>query len=46
MGSPGQLQCGLVDAADEDQLDGMLSRLSSRWNTLEAPYNSPPFMVC
>ena len=43
MGSPGQLQCGLVDAADEDQLDGMLSRLSSRWNTLEAPYNSPPF---
>ena len=42
MGSPGQLQYGLVDAADEDQLDSTLSKFSSRWNTLEEPYNSPP----
>ena len=43
MGSPGQHQCGLVHAADEDQLDGLLSRVSSRWNTFEEPYNSLPF---
>ena len=39
LGIPGPLQRGLVDAADEDQLDGMLSRLSSRWNTLEVAYS-------
>ena len=43
MGSPGQLQYGLIDAANRDQLDSMLSKFSSRWNTLEEPYNSPPF---
>jgi len=42
MGSPGQHQCGLVDAANEDQPDGMLSKFESRWNNLEEPYNSPP----
>ena len=42
MGSPGQHQRGLVNAENEDQLDGMLSKLESRWNNLEEPYNSPP----
>jgi len=42
MGSPGQHQRGLVNAANEDQLNGMLSKLESRWNNLEEPYNSPP----
>ena len=37
MGSPGQHQHGLVDAANEDQLDGMLSKFESRWNNLEEP---------
>jgi len=42
MGSPGQHQRGLVDAANEDQLDGMQSKFESRRNNLEEPYNSPP----
>ena len=42
MGCPGKLQRGLVDAFNEEQLDGMLSNFITRWNTFEAPYNSPP----
>jgi len=37
MGSPGQHQRGLVDTANEDQLDGMLSKFESRWNNHTTP---------
>ena len=43
MGSPTQLQRGIVDAEDETKMDAMLLRLKSRWNEFETPYNSPPF---
>ena len=43
MGSPMQLQHGLVDAKTVEEMDDMLKRFESRWNELEKPYNSPPF---
>ena len=42
MGSPSQLQCGLVDCDNKEKLDEMLRAYKSRWNELEKPYNSPP----
>ena len=43
MGSPSQLQHGLVDAKSVEQLDSLLLKFKARWNELEQPYNSPPF---
>ena len=42
LGSPLQLQHGLVDSKSIESMDEMLERFESRWNEFEKPYNSPP----
>ena len=43
LGSPSQLEHGLVDAESSEELDDQLSKFEPRWNELERPYTSPPF---
>ena len=43
LGSPSQLEHGLVDAASSEELNDQLSKFEPRWDELERPYNSPPF---
>ena len=42
MGSPMQLQCGLVDCDTKEKLDEMLASYKNRWSEIEKPYHSPP----
>jgi len=42
LGNPAQLERELVDAASEDELDGMLANLEEVWNERERQFNSPP----
>lgn len=42
MGSPTQLQSGLVDYKNEEEMDEMLVGFKNRWSEIEKPYNSPP----
>lgn len=43
MGCPTQLQRGLLDAENEEEMDEMLTGFENRWKEFEKQYNSPPF---